>query len=138
MDDTFCPPDQVECPDSNTVPRELCSDRRGTCPKWVKLIAGKDQETGELINRWACSHSWEPILLVELNGAIGALDATVGAMRAELTTSNEKLEQLALEQLKTLNNTGAILQRMLEEMTRHNDGLLRLGQGWTPRGVPHG
>lgn len=138
MEDTFCPPDEAECPDSNQSPRELCKDRRATCPKWVKLIAGKDQATGELINQWACMHSWEPILLIELNGSVEALDATVGALRSELNERSEKLELLALEQLKALNSMGVVLTRMLSEMTRHNDGLIRLGQGVQPGGLAHG
>ncbi len=137
MEDMFCPPDEAECPDSNTSPRELCVDRRAKCPKWVKLIAGKNSITGEPISEWACTHSWGPILSIEINGAIEALDATVGAMRSEINSRDEKLEQIAQEQLKALHVMGAVLTRMYEEMTRHNDGLLRLGQEW-PGGKPHG
>jgi len=123
--DTFCHPDTSDCP--YTGFKETCVAHRDRCGKWVKLCAGKNAVTDEPIYQWACEDSWRAVLAIEQVAAVEALDAAVGELRKELTERETALIQLNLEQLKALNNMGLILQRMADEMTRHNDGLIALG-----------
>ena len=124
--DTFCNPDEADCP--YTGFKKTCKAHRDRCGKWVKLMAGKNAQTGEPIYQWACEDSWRPILAIEQEAAVKALDKNVELLRQELTERETALIQINIEQLKALNNMGVLLQRMADEMTRHNDGLIRLGQ----------
>lgn len=124
--DTFCNPDEANCP--YTAFKKTCKSQRDKCGKWVKLMAGKNAQTGEPIYQWACEDSWRPILAIEQVAAINEVDAEIEALRKELTERETTLLQINMEQLKALNNMGILLQKMVGEMTRHNDGLMKLGQ----------
>ncbi len=124
--DTFCNPDEADCP--YTGFKETCKAHRDRCGKWVKLMAGKNAQTGEPIYQWACEDSWRPILAIEQIAAVEALDKSVQLLRNDQTKRDATSLQITLEQLKALNNMGVILQKMGDEMARHNDGLIKLGQ----------
>ncbi len=125
--DNFCNPDEADCP--YTAFEKTCKDHRDRCGKWVKLCAGKNAQTGEPIYQGACEDSWRPILAIEQVAATEALDKNVQLLRNDQAKRDATYLQIALEQLKASNNMGALLQKMVEEMTRHNDGLIKIGQG---------
>jgi len=124
--DTFCDPDEADCP--YTGFKETCKAHRDRCGKWVKLMAGKNAQTGEPIYQWACEDSWRPILAIEQIAATEALDKNIELLRNDQTKRDATHLQIALEQLKALNVMTATFRKMESEMTRHNDGLIKLGQ----------
>lgn len=114
--DTFCDPEISMCP--YTQHKKTCKSLRDKCPKWIKLMAGKNAQTGEPIYQWACEDSWRPILAIEQEAAVKALDKNVELLRKEVVGQTVTLAALATDQRDVLNQVGLVLQRLCGEVLR--------------------
>jgi hypothetical protein len=58
------PDKKVKCPYTGFT--KTCFDgvTKHSCPKWIH-ISGTDPNNGQPVDRYACSDSWLPILLIE-------------------------------------------------------------------------
>lgn len=60
---------------------------------WYIKLQGKNPQTGENVDSWKCAMAWQPILMIEGNGATQGIAASVQSLRNE----NVKRQNLALE-----------------------------------------
>lgn len=131
--ETFCNPDEADCP--YTAFKKTCKSHRDKCGKWVMLCAGKNAQTGEPIYQWACEDSWRPILAIEQVAAVEALDKNLELLRNDMAKRDNLMMQVSLDQSKALNTMGLLLQRIIDEITRQNDSLIKIGQERILEGV---
>ncbi len=132
--DTFCHPDESDCP--YTGFKETCKAHRDRCGKWVKLMAGKNAQTGEPIYQWACEDSWRPILAIEQEAAVKALDKNVELLRQEQVQQSAQMVAIMEDQRTILNQMGLILQRLCGEVLRQGQAVN--GSIANPERLPNG
>lgn len=69
------------------------------CPLYV-LVRGKNPNTGEEVDEWACSLAWTPILLVENSQQQRQTGAAVESFRNEMVKTNETSQRILLASLR--------------------------------------
>jgi hypothetical protein len=66
---------------------------------WFMQIRGKNPNTGEDLDEWACSMSWLPILLIENSQQQRQTGAAVESFRNEMVKSNESNQHIIKKML---------------------------------------
>jgi hypothetical protein len=89
------PDKKVKCPYTGFT--KTCFDgvTKHSCPKWIHVM-GSDPNTGESVNRYACSDSWMPMLLLENSQQQRQTGAAVESFRNEMVKLNSGLQPLLL------------------------------------------
>lgn len=60
------------------------------CPWYTKLL-GKNPQTEQPVDEWACAIAWLPMLMIENSQMQRQTGAAVESFRNEMTEQNEKL-----------------------------------------------
>lgn len=81
------------CPLHKQVMAEVCHK----CPLWVQL-KGTNPNSGETLDKWDCSLSWLPLLLVETSKEARASTKATESFRNLVATMN------GVEEIKRLNH----------------------------------
>lgn len=68
---------------------------------WYTHLEGMHPQTGDRIDRWECAIAWQPVLTIELAGAVQSGNATMQSMR-------NNLDQRQGEALKLIASSGRI------------------------------
>jgi hypothetical protein len=85
--------------------KEICplmkSKRELVCHKcaWYTHIRGMHPQTGEEIDRWDCSISLLPILMIETGRQMGTANEALVALRNDFTEGNNK--RIATDVIRT-------------------------------------
>jgi len=66
---------------------------------WFMQIRGKNPNTGEDLDEWACAVSWLPILLIENSQQQRQTGAAVESFRNEMVKSNESNQHIIKKML---------------------------------------
>jgi hypothetical protein len=66
---------------------------------WFMQIRGKNPNTGEDLDEWACAVSWLPILLIENSQQQRQTGAAVESFRNEMVKSNESNQHIITKML---------------------------------------
>lgn len=77
-----------QCPINNFEP---C--RQLDCA-WFLKVSGKDPNTGEDVDDWACSVAWTPVLLIENANMSRQTGAAVESFRNEMVRSNTENQKI--------------------------------------------
>ena len=67
---------------------------------WFMKLQGKNPNTGEEIEDWACSMAWLPMLLIENSQQQRQTGSAVESFRNEMVKANEASRQILLETAK--------------------------------------
>lgn len=67
------------------------------CALWTQ-IRGKDPQTGDMIDKWACAIALMPILTIENSGQQRHTAAAVESFRNEMVNANQNTTALMLAQ----------------------------------------
>jgi hypothetical protein len=84
-----------KCPFHRVDMSKVCH----TCPLWIS-VKGKNPNTGEDIDRWNCSLSWLPLMVIENSLQTRQTSAAVESMRNEFAKHSEITNQLLIEVVK--------------------------------------
>jgi hypothetical protein len=80
---------------------------------WFMQIRGKNPNTGEDLDEWACAVSWLPILLIENSQQQRQTGAAVESFRNEMVKSNESnqhiIKKMLIEKQEKPLNTSTYL-----------------------------
>ncbi len=87
------PDPDVTCP--YTGHKDLCKQHYTNCPKWIQVM-GKNPNTGEDMNQWACADTWMPILMIENSQMQRETGAAVESFRNEVVKGNKQLTKSIL------------------------------------------
>lgn len=83
-------PKELSCPFWRRSMARVCH----TCPMWMH-IKGKNKNTGQEIDRWACSIAQFPMLTIEVaNEVRNSIDAT-NELRKEETARHDEMKKYA-------------------------------------------
>ena len=80
------------CPLGSECEKACANNTIERCAWYIKL-SGKNPQTGEPIDEWRCSMAWQPILMIEANGAAQGIAASLQSLRNETVAR----QNLALE-----------------------------------------
>ena len=69
---------------------------------WYVNIKGPDPQTGEPIDRYSCSMSWLPVLMIENSGRQHSTAAAIESFRDEMVESSRKTAVLLAKQSQRL------------------------------------
>jgi hypothetical protein len=58
------------------------------CPLWIQ-VRGKDPQSDNEVDHWACSFAWMPMLLIENSQMQRQTGASVDSFRNEMVKSNQ-------------------------------------------------
>jgi hypothetical protein len=72
------------------------------CPKWIHIM-GADPNTGETVNKYACSDAWTPMLLIENSQQQRQTAAAVEGLRNVVAEVNSGPPLLPREAMKLIN-----------------------------------
>lgn len=84
----------LTCP-LGSVCEEIIDNKIHRC-SWYVTLAGNHPQTGEPVNETKCAMAWQPILMVEGNGASKGTTIAVESLRNE----HVKIQGRALEALE--------------------------------------
>ena len=87
------------CPFHRTDMNKVCHK----CPLWIS-VRGKNPNTGEDVNRWNCSLSWLPMMIIENSLQTRQAGAATESMRNEFVKSNE-ITNILLNEIMKQNQT---------------------------------
>jgi hypothetical protein len=87
------PDASIKCP--YTGFKKPCRELALSCPKFVH-IAGANPNTGELVDRYGCSDSFLPMLLIENSQQQRQTGAAVESFRNEMVRLNDVRRLLAV------------------------------------------
>lgn len=77
----------------------LKKDCIGLQCSWFIQLMGKNPNTGQDINEWACSISWLPVLMIENSQQQRQTGAAVESFRNEMVNNNEISKNVLLEMI---------------------------------------
>jgi hypothetical protein len=96
------PDKKVKCP--YTGFKSSCFDgvTKSSCPKWIQIL-GRNPQTGEDMNRYGCSDSFMPLLMIENSQMQRQTGAAVESFRNEMVRMNDNQLLPPSERMKLIN-----------------------------------